>query len=45
MAQPSALCFPSSRSAIPGTQASQGTMAQAYFNSPPPPLEELTMGV
>ncbi len=43
MAQPSALCFPPSRSATAGTQVSQGTMAQAYSNSPP--LEEPTMGV
>ncbi len=43
MAQPSALCFPSSRSATAGTQASQGTMAQDYSNSPP--LEEPTVGV
>ncbi len=43
MAQPSALCFPPSRSATVGTQASQGTMAQADSNSPP--LEEPTAGV
>ncbi len=40
MAQPSALCFPPSRSATAGTQARQGTMAQADSNSPP--LEEPT---
>ncbi len=38
MAQPSALCFSSSRSATADTQASQGTTAQADSNSPP--LEE-----
>ncbi len=43
MAQPFALCFPPSRSATAGTQASQGTMAQADSNSPP--LEEPTVGV
>ncbi len=43
MAQPFALCFPPSRSATAGTQASQGTMAQAYFDSPL--LEEPTVGV
>ncbi len=43
MAQPSALCFPPSRSATTDTQASQGTMAQADSNSPP--LEEPTVGV
>ncbi len=43
MAQPSALCFPSSHSATAGAQASQGTTAQAYSNSPP--LEEPTVGV
>ncbi len=39
----SALCFPSSRSAIVGTQVSQGATAQADSNSPP--LEEPAMGV
>ncbi len=43
IAQPSALCFSPSRSATAGTQASQGTTAQADSNSPP--LEEPTMGV
>ncbi len=43
MAQPSALCFPTSRSATAGTQASQGTSSQADSNSPP--LEEPTVGV
>ncbi len=43
MAQPSALFFPTSRSAAAGTQASQGTTAQADSNSPP--LEEPTVGV
>ncbi len=43
MAQPSALCFLPSRSATTGTQASQGTMAQADSNIPP--LEEPTVGV
>ncbi len=43
MAQPSALCFSPSRSATAGTQASQGTTAQADSNSPP--LKELTVGV
>ncbi len=43
MAQPSALCFPFIRSATAGTQACQGTTAQAYSNSPP--LEEPTVGV
>ncbi len=43
MAQPSTLCFPPSRSATAGTQASQGTTAQAYSDSPP--LEEITVGV
>ncbi len=43
LAQPSALCFPSSRSATAGTQASQGTTAQAYSYSPP--LEEPAVGV
>ncbi len=43
IAQPSALCFSPSRSATTGTQASQGTTAQADSNSPP--LEEPTMGV
>ncbi len=38
-----ALCFSPNRSATAGTQASQGTTAQASFNSPP--LEELTVGV
>ncbi len=42
-AQPSALCFPPSRSAAAGTQSTQGTTAQAYSNSPP--LEEPTVGV
>ncbi len=41
--QSSALFFPSSHSDTAGTQASQGTMAQASFDSPP--LEEPTMGV
>ncbi len=43
IAQPSALCFPPSRSATAGTQASQGATAQADSNSPP--LEEPTVGV
>ncbi len=43
MSQPSALCFPPSRSATAGTQASQEITAQAYSNSHP--LEEPTMGV
>ncbi len=43
MAQLSTLCFPPSRSATAGTQASQGTTAQADSNSPP--LEEPTVGV
>ncbi len=43
MAQPSALRFLPSRSATAGTQASQGTTAQADPNSPP--LEEQTVGV
>ncbi len=43
MPQPSALCFPASRSATAGIQASQGTMAQADSNSPP--LEKPTVGV
>ncbi len=43
MAQPSALCFPPSRSATTGTQTSQGATAQADSNSPP--LEEPTVGV
>ncbi len=43
VAQPSALCVPSNRSATAGTQTSQGTTAQASFNSPP--LEEPTVGV
>ncbi len=43
MAQPSALRFLPSRSATAGTQASQGTTAQADPNSPP--LEEPTVGV
>ncbi len=34
MPQPSALCPPPNRSATAGTQASQGTTAQASFNSP-----------
>ncbi len=38
-----ALCFSPNRSATAGTQASQGTTAQASFNSPP--LEEPTVGV
>ncbi len=41
--QPFALCIPSSPSATAGTQASQGTTAQAYSSSPP--LEEPTVGV
>ncbi len=44
MAQPSALYFSLSLSATAGTQASQGTMAQADSKSPPP-LEEPTVGV
>ncbi len=43
LAQPSALCFPSSGSATAGTQTSQGTTAQAYSNIPP--LEKPTVGV
>ncbi len=43
MVQPSAQCFSPSRSAIAGTQASQGTTALADFNIPP--LEEPTVGV
>ncbi len=43
MAQPSALCFLPGRSATAGTQASQGTTAQADPNSAP--LEEPTVGV
>ncbi len=43
IAQPSALCFSPNRSATAGTQASQGTTAQASFNSPP--LEEPTVGI
>ncbi len=43
VAQSSALCFPSNRSATAGTQMSQGAMAQAYSNSPP--LEEPAVGV
>ncbi len=43
VAQSSALCFPSNRSATAGTQASQGTMAQTHSNSPP--LEEPAVGV
>ncbi len=43
MAQPSARCFPPSPSATAGTQASQGTTAQADSNNPP--LEEPTVGV
>ncbi len=43
VAQSSALCFPSNRSATAGTQASQGATAQAYSNSPP--LEEPVVGV
>ncbi len=42
MAQPSAPCFPPSHSATAGTQASQGTTAQAYSNSTP--LEEPNVG-
>ncbi len=42
-AQPSTLCFPHSRSATAGTQASQGTTSQAYSNSPV--LEEPIVGV
>ncbi len=38
-----ALSIPSSPSATAGTQASQGTTAQAYSSSPP--LEEPTVGV
>ncbi len=38
-----ALCFSPNRSATAGTQTSQGTTAQASFNSPP--LEEPTVGV
>ncbi len=38
VAQSSALCFPSNRSATAGTLASQGVTVQAYSNSPP--LEE-----
>ncbi len=34
MAKSSALCSPSNRSATAGTQASQGTTAQAFSNSP-----------
>ncbi len=43
MAQPSTLFFLSSLSATTGTQASQGTTAQAHSNSPP--LEEPTVDV
>ncbi len=43
VAQSSALCSPSNCSATAGTQASQGTTAQAYSNSPP--LEEPAVGV
>ncbi len=43
MAKPSFLCFPPSRSATEGTQASHGTTAQA--DSKNPPLEEPIMGV
>ncbi len=43
VAQSSALCSPSDCSATAGTQASQGTTAQAYSNSPP--LEEPAVGV
>ncbi len=43
MAQPSALCFLPSCSATAVTQVSQGTTAQAYYNSPS--LEEPTVGV
>ncbi len=42
-AQPSTLCFPHSRSATAGTQASQGTTSQTYSNSPV--LEEPIVGV
>ncbi len=37
VAQSSALCSSSNCSATTGTQASQGTTAQAYSNTPPPP--------
>ncbi len=43
VAQSSALCFPSNRSATAGTQACQGATAQTHSNSPP--LEEPAMGV
>ncbi len=43
VAQPSALCVPSNRSATAGTQTSQGTTAQASSNSPP--LEKPTVRV
>ncbi len=43
VAQSSALCFLSNRSATSGTQASQGATAQAYSNSPP--LEEPAVDV
>ncbi len=43
VAQSSALCFPSNRSATAGTQASQGATAQTYSNSPS--LEETAVGV
>ncbi len=43
MAQSSALCFPSNRSATAGAQASQRTTAQTHSNSPP--LEEPAVGV
>ncbi len=42
VAQSSALCSPSNCYATAGTQASQGTTAQAYSNSPP--LEEPAVG-
>ncbi len=43
VAQSSALCVPSNRSATAGTQTSQGTTAQASSNSPP--LEEPAVDV
>ncbi len=43
MAQPSTLCLSPNCYATAGAQASQGTTAQASFNSPP--LEEPTVGV
>ncbi len=46
VAQSSALCFPSNRSATAGTQASQGATAQTLIiNSNSPPLEEPAVGV